>query len=412
MCGIIGAVGTPNDLELSFRILTNLLRETQKRGRHATGHFGVNLDNEVQAYKINKEAEAYIHLDAWKKTSSGLKAMIGHTRWTTQGPQTINENNHPHLSPCGNIGLVHNGVVYNYHKFKNEFSTDLISECDSELILRMITNEDNIEDGIKRVFKDLGTGGDFACELLHRDPETGNINFYFFRDNGRPGKMIDAREQCGQIFFCSEDAIWRTAMNKANAPSKIRSLKPVDIDPYKIFKIDPTNLNIEEIQVKKPVKVSRYQTVYNDDYYGGSYYQGTGSYYHNSNNNYNSKRNAGTRNSINDLSSCSKTTESVLDDDWIETVNEQGLPRFEYVPGSSKKKKLDDEDIQEIFNILVNDKSQRYSGWADEALKAGALTEDQYLEILEEENVQIFGPLEEQNEPDWEFEDDIPTLVN
>lgn len=408
MCGIIGCVGTPSekDKHLSFNILTNLIRETQRRGRHATGYFDVSIDKEIRTHKAPLKADEYIHTDEWKQICTGSRALIGHTRFTTQGPQSININNHPHISPCGNVGLVHNGVVYLYDQYKTKY--DLISDCDSEIILKMILGENTVIDGINKVFKLLGPGGDFACELINHDPITKKTDFYFFRDDGRPGKLIDARQVCGQIFICSEDNIWKDAVTKAQAPASIRTLSPINLQPYVIYHIDDESLEIEEINVIKPVKTKRYISTGTYNYNSRNWGQNEDGYYNEYNGYYNPHRKptqpTGPRNSIQSLSDYCSSEESVLDDEWHETVNEYGLPRFEYFPGSSKKKTNNNNDdeidqLKQLYAGLVTNVNDRYDGWLEEAYEIGAIDQVTFLRI-KNESVEVDWEETEQDEPD------------
>jgi len=414
MCGIVGSAGVPKHKEQAYSLITNLLRETKRRGRHATGFYAVDLEGNPFFHKEGISADAYVRRREWKQMCLGSKCMIGHARFTTQGSAKDNINNHPHLSRNENIALVHNGIVFNYDDEKDKYAKSLISECDSELILRMICREKDIVRGIKKVFKILGTGGDFACELIHRKAD-GSATFYFFRDDGRPGRLIDAREELGQFIFCSERAIWNDAVLKSGMSRTIRQLPVVDIDPYAILVIDADTLESKIIKVDKPVKVRRsrirttsYGTGYGggygwdeDDYYGGIYSGG-----------HHSRRSGGsnwgggapnhssstTRVDVDDIiKDASKSGKSVLDHHWIETKNEKGLPRFVYDPEKELEVKpdLSEEDTQPIapddvamseeylrqLALGIDDESERYSGWEDDAFTAGIIDQDEYAKI-------------------------------
>jgi len=399
MCGITGQVGIPTNPIQSYNLATNLLRETQRRGKHATGFFSIDLDNKPLHHKAPVSAEFYIHRPEWKQTIKGNVALIGHARFTTNGAANINGNNHPHLSKSGNMALVHNGIVYNYEEMKDSYEKYLISDCDSELILRIIAKEKDPLHGIKKVFKLLGSGGDFACELIHFNPKTKKTTFYFFRDNGRPGKIIDARESLGQIMFCSETEIWKEAVLKAGMPRNIRQLEVCDIPDYKIISIDASTLKIKEYDVEKPV----YKTTHHRSWKKTSHHINGYNY----DDEYYICAPSSTQQKTNH--SICNVDRSVLKKGWIETVDpDTRLPRFIFDPDETEenieednvlvefnenktgisKTSSENQDIafKTLLRQCVNDPTQRYPGWQDEAFSYSLISEKEWFEFSNEDN--------------------------
>jgi len=419
MCGITGSVGRPKNAILSHNLQTNLLRETKRRGRHATGFYAIDLEKKPVWHKAPISSDLYVRRPEWKQLITGNIALIGHARFTTNGAATVNGNNHPHLSKSGNMALVHNGIVYNYNELKGDYKGSLESDCDSELILRIITQQKDPLRGIKKAYELLGSGGDFACELVHLNPKTGKIMFYFFRDDGRPGKMIDARETLGQLVFCSEKDIWKDAVLKSGMPRTVRQLSVHNIPEYTILVIDADTLKVKEVKVEKPKYKTRYHSrshasrVYNydDDYYtygGTGYVRGTG-YGHGSS----------TAPTIHRSSSVTYN-KSVLGDGWVETTNpDTGLPRFIFDPNETEEDEDDkvidaefaeskgieltpEENQDQAFRALlkqcIDDENQRYPGWQDEALSYGLINEDQWVKFSQDESPDILDLLEEMHE--------------
>lgn len=251
MCGIVGSVGVPKNLHMSYLLMTSLLSETQRRGPHATGHYIVNEDNQVDFFKVGLPSSVYVRLPHWKQVQNiHHKAFIGHARYTTTGPAKDNENNHPFVSPSENIGLIHNGTLYKHHKYCSQYTME--SRCDSELLLRIILKRNNIMLGIREIYEKLGSTGDFACLMIYRNSDTNTTKLYFFRDPGRPGRFIDARNVLGQMFFCSTTDIWRDSIINHPQYEQLKQLR-VDIIPaFQIWAIDAETLKIQKTRIPIP----------------------------------------------------------------------------------------------------------------------------------------------------------------
>lgn len=131
MCGVFGAVSYGGEIDRS--VLLSIARTAEQRGRHAHGLAWVDAAGRLRRYK----AEGAIgRNDVWVDLVAGARAVIGHTRYATQGRWTDNENNHPHPSDGG--WIVHNGVVRNYRSLVDGHDLFPSSDCDTEAIALLI----------------------------------------------------------------------------------------------------------------------------------------------------------------------------------------------------------------------------------------------------------------------------------
>lgn len=133
MCGIVGIIGKKNVQEG----LINGLERLEYRGYDSAGIFLLN--KEASEYELVKEAGRIKGLKTKVDFDFPADLGIGHTRWATHGPATI-ENAHPHLSPNGRYALVHNGVIENYKELRKEYlkETHFRSNTDTEIIVALI----------------------------------------------------------------------------------------------------------------------------------------------------------------------------------------------------------------------------------------------------------------------------------
>ena len=161
MCGIVGYVGYREALPL----LLNSLERVTYRGYDS---FGVALLNGrgIETYKSVGTVEE--HRSAVGHLKGGLG--IGHTRWATVGGVSV-DNAHPHLDCSGDLAIVHNGDIDNFHRLRRDLQARghrFRSETDSEVIAHLIEDhgDSDLMEATRRATGELE--GSFAIVVLHR----------------------------------------------------------------------------------------------------------------------------------------------------------------------------------------------------------------------------------------------------
>ena len=140
MCGIIGYNGFRDAKE----VIVDCLKRLEYRGYDSAG-ISI-IDKKQQVYK---EVGEISHLE---KNLPEIKGNIGigHTRWATHGGVT-KENAHPHLSTDKKIAVVHNGIIENYRKLKEQLvkkGYKFVSQTDTEVLAHLI--QDNYKGDLEK----------------------------------------------------------------------------------------------------------------------------------------------------------------------------------------------------------------------------------------------------------------------
>ncbi|MEN6451351.1 MAG: glutamine--fructose-6-phosphate transaminase (isomerizing), partial [Thermoguttaceae bacterium] len=135
MCGIVGYVG-PRDAK-EFLLLG--LHRLEYRGYDSAGVATISPSGKL---RVVKTAGRIAQLESLLGTNNSHgKIGIGHTRWATHGKPS-DENAHPHLGGMnGDIAVVHNGVIENFHLIKQRLQNEgyvFHSATDSEVIAHLI----------------------------------------------------------------------------------------------------------------------------------------------------------------------------------------------------------------------------------------------------------------------------------
>ena len=192
MCGIVGYVGCKQ----ATPVLINTLKKLEYRGYDSAG-IAVMNDDEIlvrkakgalrvlteditkEVVRLNdkmtgeecdaREAELIAATDKFVKGTIG----IGHTRWATHGePSDINA--HPHTNVSGTIAIVHNGIIENYAKLKEQLQAQGIvfkSQTDTEVIAHLVNffyeQTNDIFEAVKLALKKLE--GSYALGVICKD---------------------------------------------------------------------------------------------------------------------------------------------------------------------------------------------------------------------------------------------------
>ena len=131
MCGIIGYAGKEKN---AIHVLINGLKNLEYRGYDSSG-IAIRENNHVE---IVKSEGKIVNLEKKIESLEESTIGIGHTRWATHGGATT-INSHPHR--VGTVTLVHNGIIENYEKIKNDLvkeGYEFKSSTDTEVACALI----------------------------------------------------------------------------------------------------------------------------------------------------------------------------------------------------------------------------------------------------------------------------------
>ena len=163
MCGLFGFSNYSGEKIKNISDLTNSLAEQSAvRGTDATGIAFCSSGN----VNILKESKSSYRLNF--KLSDDTKAIIGHTRHSTQGSEKKNYNNHPFPAKCDNtrFSLAHNGMLSNDKVLRHKFKLPKTKiETDSYIAVQLIESQKHLDfDSIKYMAE--RTEGSFSYSIL------------------------------------------------------------------------------------------------------------------------------------------------------------------------------------------------------------------------------------------------------
>lgn len=227
MCGIVVglAFGKKTKKEENIRqnvlrvLTTELLLETESRGRDAVGTAILFGDGNFYGIKRGEQVGKFIHkfaktkeyyggfLKVWKEHNTPVRVYLGHCRAATYGDKKNNVNNHP--IKIGNLVGIHNGTLRNHEEIFKQLKCKRDGEVDSEAIFRLFEyftrkgTEPFTMEMIQEVVRRLE--GQFAVTLFNAD----NLKQVpVFRD-ARPVEFVLIKS-LGILLMVSELKFWDT----------------------------------------------------------------------------------------------------------------------------------------------------------------------------------------------------------
>ncbi|MDD3887485.1 MAG: glutamine--fructose-6-phosphate transaminase (isomerizing) [Patescibacteria group bacterium] len=144
MCGIIAYIGDKK----ASPILVDGLKKLEYRGYDSWGLATVDSG------KINFVKSVGRIGQNLEMTNLVGTIGMGHTRWATHGGVT-DQNAHPHLDCEGKIAVIHNGIIENFAKLKEQLINEghkFRSETDTEVLSHLIEKyyEGNLKEAVRR----------------------------------------------------------------------------------------------------------------------------------------------------------------------------------------------------------------------------------------------------------------------
>ncbi|HMH44696.1 MAG TPA: glutamine--fructose-6-phosphate transaminase (isomerizing), partial [Pyrinomonadaceae bacterium] len=167
MCGIVGYVGKKQVVPL----IIDGLRKLEYRGYDSAG---IAVVDENHVLKIQRAEGKLRNLeDVLRHKPLDGTYGVGHTRWATHGRPT-EENAHPHRDCTGRVVVVHNGIIENYLKLKDDLRAkdhQFVTETDTEVVAHLIEEHlkqgDSFELAVRNTVNELT--GIFALSIICAD---------------------------------------------------------------------------------------------------------------------------------------------------------------------------------------------------------------------------------------------------
>ena len=186
MCGIVGYCGSRRVVP----VVLEGLRRLEYRGYDSAGIVYLEDGKLIKHRSEGKLSNLETIIDS--AIIAPAHIGLGHTRWATHGAPTTN-NAHPHSDCSGELVVVHNGIIENYHSLREELKEKghhFSSETDTEVLAHLI--EDYLEDDLISAIKEAvgRVEGSYAIGVLW---------------TGMPDTLVAVRNQSPLVLGTSTD---------------------------------------------------------------------------------------------------------------------------------------------------------------------------------------------------------------
>jgi glucosamine--fructose-6-phosphate aminotransferase (isomerizing) len=221
MCGIIGFIGKAGEGEWrqTHSILRELFLAAEHRGQDATGFVAAPERRSGNRFVVAKEpvtASRFIGRKSFRDLRERrCSFLIGHVRLATHGTAKDNRNNHPHVGR--RYALVHNGVLTNAEELLDRHSLAIESECDSEVLLRMVERSPHPALGLYTCLQEVR--GSMAVALY----DSKQRLVWLARNSGRP-LWLARLDGDPRLFFASTAEIILQSLREVLGPKAERQI--------------------------------------------------------------------------------------------------------------------------------------------------------------------------------------------
>ncbi|MCI5890321.1 MAG: class II glutamine amidotransferase [Lachnospira sp.] len=244
MCALFGWLDYKGIIphKILKKLTQALANSAEERGTDASGISYVR-DGKVVIFKRPKPAHKLRF-----NVPDGTKAVMGHTRLTTQGNQKFNYNNHPFPGHADKeFAFAHNGVLYNDKDLrKDKKLPDTYIETDSYVAVQLIEQQNKLDfNSLKNMAEDVE--GNFTFTVLDED------NSLYIVKGSSPMFLIHF-EALGLYVYASTESIM------------INALKKVGIHKFSFSEIRTIDGDILRIDSKGIITRSEFETYNNFKY--------------------------------------------------------------------------------------------------------------------------------------------------
>lgn len=169
MCGIVGYVGNKPVVD----ILLDGLEQLEYRGYDSSG-IALKCNDEIKVYKAEgKLMNLRNTLKPYVSEVENSTMGIGHIRWATHGAPTV-LNAHPHTCNCGNLVIVHNGIIENYKELREKLTENgctFRSQTDTETVAHLVASKyaqtKDLTEAVRLATSEIE--GAYALCVMHND---------------------------------------------------------------------------------------------------------------------------------------------------------------------------------------------------------------------------------------------------
>jgi glucosamine 6-phosphate synthetase-like amidotransferase/phosphosugar isomerase protein len=216
--------------------MSALFTTAEARGRDASGFAVWRGDHLISERRPIPAQDLVQRSNKWRSLIYNPGELyICHTRSATEGDPNDIVNNHPHFGRF--MVMIHNGGVSSWRKIIKEEKISLDTDCDSEVLLRLMEQRASGKNGMKHLMTTMekpGNNGGYAIAAIDRRKPS---EILLGREHSKPLFVFPCKK-FNVTFFASTLAVFEDAIKYMYGTSKWRSSlceKEEKCDPFHLY---------------------------------------------------------------------------------------------------------------------------------------------------------------------------------